>query len=83
MADDMKTIRRKRADSENGDTEAAPSNKVKKLREYKVRPLSKICIADGVFAVGGDVVKLDSKMAKHFMKHDRVAPHVEFDDDGD
>ncbi len=87
MADDMKAIRRKRANAEvtaeavEG-TEATPK-KVKKMRRYIVRPKNKICIAKDVYKVAGDIIKLDSKMAKHFIKHDCIAPYVEFDDDDD
>ena len=85
MADDMKAIRRKRASSEAIEesvevTEAAPK-KVKKMRKYIVRPKNKICIAKDVYKVAGDIIKLDSKMAKHFLSHDCIAPYVEFDDD--
>jgi len=91
MADDMKAIRRKRASVESvaenplgtkSDNSEQPSlKKVKKMRKYVVRPKNKICIAKDVYKVAGDIIKLDSKMAKHFLKHDCIAHHVELDDD--
>ena len=77
MSDDMKTMRRKRAADEG---EEQPK-KVKKLRKYVVRPKHKICVVKGEYAVAGDIITLDSKMAKHFIKHDRISPYVNLDDD--
>ena len=63
--------------------EAPKTKKVVKTRQYIVKPKCKICTAKGVYKVAGDIITLDNKMAKHFIKHDRIMPYVEFDEDGD
>ena len=79
----MKTLRRKRASAEVEVAEAsAPPKKIKK-RKYIVKPKCKICIAKDEYKSAGDIIFLDKKMAKHFMKHERVEPYVDFDSDDD
>ncbi len=63
--------------------EEPKAKKVKKLRKYIVRPKCKICIAKDVYKVAGDIITLDDKMAKHFIKHSRIEAYVEFDEDDD
>ncbi len=79
MSDDMKTMRRKRVDSESEDQ----PKKVKKLRKYIVKPKHRIYLERDVPSAAGTIIKLDSKMAKHFLARDCIAPYVEFDDDDD
>ena len=87
MADDMKAMRRKRVASEVTEESMSRADdspkKVKKMRRYIVRPGHRIRISETERVIGGDVIKLDSKMAKHFMSHDCVSPYVEFNEDDD
>ena len=81
MADDMKELRRRKAVDESGSSTEGQPKKKTKLRRYVVRKGHKISVKKGEYISGGTEVLMDSKMAKHYIKHDCIAPYVDFDDD--
>ena len=54
-----------------------------KMRKYVVRKGCKISVKQGVYLSEGSEVLMDSKMAKHYIKHDRIIPYVSDDEDDD